>query len=317
MSKGVGAPADAGADASVAGQDASAGRAGVVLSAALRLMRPIARLLLRHGINHRTFSVALKSVFLAAAQDELKARGMARTDSALTLLSGVHRRDVRTLLREPPAAAERLARPASLASEVVGRWLSQHRMRAGRGTSGSNPRGATAVQRVLPRGSADGSTEGSFNHLVASVSRDIRPRALLDELLRLGVVEETDAGVRLLAESFTPREGFAEIASITADNLHDHLAAAAENLQGLPAGPNHLEQSVFVDEITQASAEQLRRAAVLAWKQAFQTVMSEAQTRFDHDAQHTTPAERTQRARFGVYFYATAMQTSTAEPDPS
>ena len=41
-----------------------------------------------------------------------------------------------------------------------------------------------------------------------------------------------------------------------------------------------------------------------AWKQAFKTVMSEAQTRFDGDARNTTPPERRHRARFGVYFFS-------------
>ena len=106
------------------------GRTGLVLAAVLRLMRPVVRLLLRHGVQHRSFAVALKQVFLQAAQDELKSRGMSSTDSAITVLSGVHRRDVRTLLRDAPhSSGLGLSMPAGLASEVVGRWLSDRRYR--------------------------------------------------------------------------------------------------------------------------------------------------------------------------------------------
>ncbi len=118
------------------------------------------------------------------------------------------------------------------------------------------------------------------------------------------MVKETDEGVELVADGFIPREGFAELSSLFADNLHDHLAAATANLQG---DANFLEQAIFVDQITAASAAQLQKAAVLAWKQAFQTVMSQAQERFDSDAQQADPQERNQRARFGIYFYNTSM----------
>ena len=268
-------------------------RPQIVLTSVLRLLKPLARLLLVSGVTYPAFAAALKRVFLQAAQDELAARGMPVTDSALTLLSGVHRRDVRTLLRSEPMAtkankaADAPARAQlSLASEVVTRWLHDTRFKGARGRS-----------RTLARGPEP----DSFDSLVASISSDVRPRAVLDELKRLGAAAEDDDGVRLLAGSFAPRQGFEEMSWLFADNLHDHLAAASANLQG---EANFLEQSVFVDEITQASAAQLQEAAVLAWKQAFKTVMAKAQTRFDADAQDAEPAERNHRARFGVYFFS-------------
>ncbi|MBE0547214.1 MAG: hypothetical protein IH627_06020, partial [Rubrivivax sp.] len=78
-------------------------RSNIVLDSVLRVMQPLVRLLLRQGVSYPAFTAALKRVFLAAAQQELAARGMAQTDSALTLLSGVHRRDVRTLLSKVSA----------------------------------------------------------------------------------------------------------------------------------------------------------------------------------------------------------------------
>lgn len=264
-------------------------RSAIVLTAVLRLFKPVARLLLQNGVAYPAFAVALKRVFLEAAQDELKSQGMPQTDSALTLLCGVHRRDVRTLLRAPvvaPADQRAEREPMSMASEVATRWLADRAYRS----------------RGKPRRLGRGSEPGSFDALVAGVSSDIRPRAVLDELKRLGMAQEDDDGsVSLLAESFAPRQGFEEMSWLFADNLHDHLAAAAKNLQG---GSNFLEQSIFVDQITEASAAQLQRAAVLAWKSAFQSVMAEAQTRFDDDAEHAPAAARSQRARFGVYFFS-------------
>jgi hypothetical protein len=269
-------------------------RSSLVLSSVLQLFKPAARLLLRHGVSYRSFCIPLKRVFLEAAEQELDARQMPKTDSALTLLSGVHRRDVRELMRDAAASGAAATRqPKSLASEVVARWMFEPAYRH-----------LTGKRKGPARPLTRGPQAGSFDSLVASVSQDIRPRAMLDELLRLGVVKETEEGVELVVDGFVPREGFAELSSLLADNVHDHLAAATANLQG---DANFLEQSIFVDQITAASADQLQKAAVLAWKQAFQTVMSQAQERFDADAKGAQAAERNQRARFGVYFYNSSM----------
>jgi hypothetical protein len=260
-------------------------RSTLVLDAVLRLIKPAARLLLQNGVSYGAFATALKRVFLAAAQDELQARGMARTDSAITLLSGVHRRDVRTLLRSAPADDQAPVRaPLSMASEVVGRWLTQQ---------------PWLDEQFRPRCLSRGAAADSFDTLVASVSSDIRPRAVLDELKRLGVADETEQGVALLAEGFAPRQGLEQMALLFADNLSDHLTAAARNLQGQD---NFLEQAVHVDQITAASAQALHQAASAAWHQAHRDYLRLAQQRFDADARQAQPGERNQRARFGVYF---------------
>lgn len=257
-------------------------RPRIVLAAALRLLRPLVRLLLREGVAYPALAAALKPVFLQAAREELAARRMAATDSAVTLLSGVHRRDVRRLGRTPLPAES--AEPLSLAAEIVGRWMSDPAWL----DDGGQP-------RVLPR-----SGSASFDELVAGCSSDVRPRAVLDEMLRLGVAHETEAGVALHAAGFAPREGFEEMMGLLAANLHDHVAAASANLQG---GVNFLEQALYVDRISAESALLLERAAVQAWQHAVRSVMPLARERFDGDAS-LAPAQRTHRARFGVYFFS-------------
>lgn len=267
-------------------------RSAITLDAVLRVFRPLARLMLQCGVGYPAFASAVKRVFLDAAQDELRARGMAQTDSALTLLSGVHRRDVRSLLRAPlppnaeESAAETEGAPHSLASEVAMRWLFDPKY--------GGPGGARKLSR--------GGESGSFDALVASVSSDIRPRAMLDEMKRLGVVNEDEDGcIHLTVESFAPRQGFKEMSWLFSGNLHDHIAAAAQNLQGQS---NFLEQAISVDQISAESVSRWQSAAVQAWRHAFQTLVPHAQALSDEDGARLQPEERTHRARFGVYFYS-------------
>ncbi|MEI2676371.1 MAG: DUF6502 family protein [Burkholderiaceae bacterium] len=180
----------------------------LVLDRVLRVLRPLVGLLVRNGVTYTVLAAALKRVFLDAARRELENRQMPQTDSAMSLLSGVHRRDVRELTRGPvTAAAPATPGPLGMAAQVVARWMHDPSFQTEDGHT-----------RVLPR-AGEGA---SFDTLVAGVSRDVRPRAVLDELLRLGVVQETAAGITLEGSGFAPRAGFEEVSWLTAANLHDH-----------------------------------------------------------------------------------------------
>jgi hypothetical protein len=262
-------------------------KAAIVLDQVLRVMRPLVRLLIRGGVPYQAFATALKHVFVEAARAELASRSMTQTDSAVTLLSGVHRRDVRNLSRPASSRKADQEPTRSLPAEVIARWM-------------SDPAYLDANQSPRLLGRSSEGAGGSFDALVAGVSRDVRPRAMLDELLRLGAAREENDGIRLMGTGFAPRQDFEELSRLFADNVGDHAAAAVANLQG---ERNFLEQSVFVDEITESSAAQLQKVSVQAWKQAFKTVMDEAQARFDDDSVSASAGERRHRARFGVYFY--------------
>jgi hypothetical protein len=266
----------------------SAGNSGIALERVLHVLRPLVRLLLRHGINYPALAAALKRVFLDEAGAELRRRGMGSTDSALTLLSGVHRKDVRALTRGERSSVAAAPAALGLAAEVGGRWMQEARY---------------LDARKRPRTLARGTEAGTFDALVASVSRDVRARALLDELVRLGVAEELEDGrVRPLAEGFAPRGGFEEMAGLMSANLHDHAAAAVANLAG---EENFLEQAVYVDQLSEASVQELRTLAKAAWNKAMREVMACARERFEAD-QTLPPAQRRERARFGAYFYQAA-----------
>lgn len=263
-------------------------RPRIVLASVLAVLRPLVRLLVRNGVTYPAFAQALKRVFLEAARAELAGRGMAQTDSAVTLLSGVHRRDVRQLSRgSAPGPAPAADEPLSQAAQVVARWMSDPACLDDTGR-------ARALSRV------------EFDALVAAVSSDVRPRAMLDELLRLQAVHDGDDGIVLADDGFAPRHGYDETAALFSANLRDHAAAATVNLEG---ERDLLEQAIFVDQISEDSARRLHQVAVQAWRQAFRTVMREAQQRFDADAALPAP-QRRHRARFGVYYFSDREDTS-------
>lgn len=265
-------------------------KAAIVLDRVLRVMRPLVLLLIRNGVPYQAFATALKRVFVDAAKTELASRSMAQTDSAVTLLSGVHRRDVRNLGRSATVDRESQRAPMTLSREVVAKWMTDSAYVDEDGSP-----------RILKRGSV--SDESTFDALVAGMSRDVRPRAVLDELIALGVVQfdEATEEIRLAGSGFAPRAGFEELSWAFVRTLRDHASAATANLQGTD---NFLDQSVFVNEITEASAAKLQRVSVQAWKKALTAVLKEANARYEEDAATKSPSERRHRARFGVYFFS-------------
>ena len=264
-----------------------------LVAAVRRVLRPLIRLLLSHGLTYPWLSDLLKEIFVEVADKEFQLDRKRQTDSRISLLTGVHRKDVRRLrsmasnTREPTPAA------VSLGAQLVGRWLSDARFHDADG----NP---LPLHRLASKGG-----ELSFDSLVASVSKDIRARAVLDEWLRLGVVRlDEEERVVLHVDAFVPAQGFDEKAHYFGQNVHDHLAAAASNLIGERAP--FLERSMHYDTLTPESARELAIAAEKLGMHALKTANRRAAQLADNDADAN---DARMRVTFGVYFYAEPMES--------
>lgn len=255
-----------------------------LIRAIQRILRPLARLLMIHGVNFPAFSGLAKAVFVDVAVHDFPEDGAALTDSRVSLLSGVHRREVKRLRAESIQSAPPPV--VSMGSQIVARWCGD-----GRYTD------AHRMPRPLPRSERQGG-EASFENLVASVSKDIRPRAVLDEWMRLGVAHVDDQDRVHLAESaFIPAQGAEEKAFFFGKNLHDHMAAATHNLLG--GTPPFLERSVYYDGLSPESVAALRELSRKLAVAALQEVNHQALALQELDAGR---ADAAQRMTFGVFF---------------
>ena len=268
-------------DSVVAGTPSDAPEA--VLGEVLAILEPLVTWLVRSGVGYASFAAALKPVFLAQAEQELARLGRKRTDSALSLLSGLHRKDVRALgepalqvTADNAAQGARWGKP-SAANQVATRWLSLD------------------WPDVIPFAGP----EPSFETLARRVSRDFHHRAVLDDLVRLGVVSEEEGRVRLSREAFIPQPGLSEARQLFAGSAVDHLAAGVHNLSGTP-GRRFLEQSVFADGLSEASVRTLHLLANQIWADALQRVVDQAVPLCAQDEGTANP----QRFRLGLFSFS-------------
>jgi hypothetical protein len=267
-----------------------ASHADVLLRESQVLLAPLARLLVAHGVTYPQLAQALKRLFLDAARAELAAAGKAGTDSALSLLSGVHRKDVRALARGSARVAAGGSRTLPLAAEVFTRWANDRRY--------ADARGAPAALPLRGRGAR------TFDALVRSVSKDFHPHSVLEELRRLGLAEVDGERVRLKARGFVPQQGFGEVAYYVAANVRDHLAAAAANLRRAAGSePPFLEHAVYADELSARSAAQLHKLARRLWAAALKRMYRAATNAVEAD-RALPAAQRSARMRFGAYYFA-------------
>jgi Family of unknown function (DUF6502) len=266
-----------------------------LLKASMYLLRPLVRLLLRAGVTFPVFSDWLRVLFVDTAVAELEADGQARTDSRLSLLTGVHRKEIRRL-REIEREPVREPAVVTLASEIIARWLV------------IQPR---AANLSLPRSADQGP---SFEGLVRSVTNDIRPRAVLDEWLRQGIVRmDGNDRVTLTATAHVPNPGSEAQLFYFGRNLHDHLAAAAANVLATGTAP-YPDISVHYDGLGPDAARALEATARLAAETVTRDVNAAAVRLVDGQDQDAAPPANTRRVNFGVYLYVENEPPSGAAP---
>lgn len=251
-----------------------------------RLLRPLVRLLITKDITFPSLSRMLKEVYVDVALDHFADGGKPLTDSRISLLTGVHRKDIKVLRERrgrPGAAPAVLSRNAHL----IALWTGAPDYLDDRGRP-----------RPLPRHSTGGSPV-SFETLVESVSTDIRPRSVLDEWLRQGLANLGEDGmVYLNTSAFVPSEEFADIAYYFGRNLRDHIAASSHNL--LEGSPPMLERAVYYEDLAPASVEELQTLSRDLGSELLVTVNKRA---FELAERDKGQAGANRRITFGVYFF--------------
>jgi len=249
------------------------------------MLRPLVRFLLEKQLGYPLLSGLLKGLYVEVAERDIALPGRRPTDSRISLLTGIHRREVKRL-RAGLGDEDPIPSVVSLGALLVSRWIGEPEYLDAEGKP-----------RVLPRrGPAP-----SFEALVESVSTDLPPRSVLDEWLRLGVVTADEDGMlSLSADSFVPSKGFDEKLHFFGRNLRDHIASGAYNI--LEEGPPFLDRSVYYDRLSRASAEELAQLAREEGAELIRRINRRALELQSEDAEEARDA--THRMTLGAYFYA-------------
>jgi hypothetical protein len=273
----------------------SAGVSDPPLVSAIRyLLRPLIRLLLSNGITFPVFCDQARLTFVKVAEEEFKLPAKPQTDSRISLLTGIHRREVNRL-RNEKLSANSLSQRASMSALLLTIWSGHQEYLDQQGLPIPLPRLANNCDGV------------SFETMVQSVSKDFRARVVLDEWIRQGVVTlDSEDKVHLSTDAFIQPQDMEEKIFYFGQNIHDHLAATVHNLA--EGEPPFLERCVFYDKLSVRSVQELADYSRQVGTRALHAVNKRAAELQKLDQGQS---DAVHRSNFGVYNFNEA-ETSDA-----
>jgi hypothetical protein len=262
-----------------------------LLAALEPLLVPLAQLCIGKNITIQLIEEQLRAAFVKAAHEVHGDIPGQRLTSRISTTTGLTRRAVSRLAQRNKARAPLRRSPVT---ELFTRWV-------------SDPALQTAA---LPRQGA----MPSFEALAQSVTRDVHPRTLLEELCRLKLARHDDASdtVHLLRDAFVPRGDWARMVAFLGNNVGDHLRAATANVLG--DGGQHLEQAIFADELSQESLAAAHQLMARQWRSLLAEVAPQLEALIASDRAAQRPQDRS--LRIGLFTWSQPMPPSQPNPNP-
>ena len=264
---------------------AQADSASLFYKALKRLLRPLVRGLIGHGVIFPAVVELLRELYVEVASKEFRVEGKDQTLSRISLMTGVTRREIRRLLdrREeddhPPSNL-------SLGARILTSWL-------------GNEAYLDEEGKPLPLPLTAEGDQPSMERLVASISKDVRARSVLDEWLRLGIVEMSGYVVKLRKTAFIPDDGYEAKTYYFGRNLADHIAAGVHNLE---SDTPFFDRAVYYDRLSLESLEVLREYIHNEGPSLILNVNRKARALADQDESSNKPLSG--RMTLGVFYFA-------------
>jgi hypothetical protein len=271
--------------------NASDGARRALLRAARAILRPLVRQLIAYGVTYPAFSKLAKEVYIDVGTSHFTLAFKKQTDSRVALVTGITRKEIGQIRRgQARRPSDALEIDDTLAARTVGRWL------AGAPYADAHGRARTLAYEAAP-GSA------SFTALIAEIGGDIPPRAVLDELLRVGAAQLTPGGdVRLTAPAYVPA-GIEEKLAMLGSDAGELIEAIAHNIEQ-PSAEAFLQRKVFYDNVGADALPELR-GKVRALGGDFARAVNQLLAGYDRDRTPSAPGGARTRTVVALYYFET------------
>ncbi len=257
----------------------------LIAQSLVKLMRPLIRILLRNGVTYRAFAEIAKSVYIETAQADFKIPGRKQTDSRISVITGLSRKEVKRVKQLPaPDDGENLTR-YNRASRVISGWTQDESFMDEQGNPADIP--------------MDGAMN-SFTELVRRYSGDAPPRAVLDELEQVGAVQRLDNGhLCLLTRGYIPQTDSPERLGIFGIMAADLLRSSDHNLAD-ESGKPYFQRVVANDRIVADATEHFQQLSRRHCQQYLEKLDQWLNENEVHDPE---PGREYRRVGVGVYYF--------------
>jgi hypothetical protein len=257
--------------------------------AVLRLLRPLVRLLLHHSVPYETFADLARWVYVDVAEKEFTLEGKKQTTSRISVITGLNRKEVARL--QAMTVEDNTAAIASFnrAEKVITAWRHDYPK-----ADSSNHVAALPLEG-----------ENSFATLVKRYSGDMPTRAVLDELLRVGVVRKLGRDeIELVSNDGVLVPGAENRNALLTgfgEDTSDFMSTISNNILN---GDKHtfLQQRAWSDNLP---VEKLDVIKAISSKRGQEIIAEfvEQFSKLDRDITPNVGGSGRARALFGVYYY--------------
>ena len=269
------------------------------LSSATRtLLVPLVRMFLRNGKAARSLYDIVKQVYVDLAKEEFSIKGQKATVSRIAILTGLTRKEVQALLAKPKNDEDEREHEYNRAARVIAGWLRDPKFSDGRGHPTPLPLNGK---------------RGSFEALVKAYSGDIPVRAMLDELLHTGAVEQLKNGkICLRTRGFIPQKSAPEKLHILGTDTADLIATIDHNIYIAPKKPR-FQRKVMYDNIPIEAAQEFHAIAAARGQELLEALDRWLSNR-DRDVNPTSTGSGRVRTGLGIYNFEDQLEAEPLKP---
>lgn len=258
-----------------------------LFGAILKLLRPLVRILLRNGVPFRGFSELAKWVYVDVAKKEFGIEGRKQSDSRVSIITGLTRKDVRRLGETAELDNAEMLDRYNRAARVISGWVRDPEFVDRRG----NP-----LDLAIDAG------EVRFGLLVKKYSGDIPARAVLDELLNVGAVRVLEDGrVRLESRAYIPSGGEADKLAIMGTDVADLISTIDHNIEGKGEDP-FFQRKVSYDNVPAEAVEEFRKMSA-GYAQEYLELLDRWLSKHDRDTNSKAKGTGRKRLGLGIYYF--------------
>ena len=273
------------------------------LTAALRrLLRPLVRILLRNGVSLGDFTEHAKKVYVDVATDEFSVAGRKPSISRTALLTGLTRKEVSRLSQLDARHLEAGTVRYNRAARVISGWV-------------RDPDFADAAGEPTTLEFDEG--KHSFSELVRRYGADVPARAVLDELSRVGAIQQQHNGkVTLLPNAYVPSSDQDEKLAILGNDVAELIATIDHNIRR-PEAP-FFQRKVSYDRLPAEFVERLREAAATQAQlllEQFDREMSAHDLDSSETADSPMGTGEQRLASIGIYYFESRFDDEAPQED--
>lgn len=204
-----------------------------LLAAYSKLLGPLTRILLRNGVTYGEFSEVVKTSFVTVAAQDFRVPGKKMSKARIAIVTGLTRKEVQRLSSTDQQERFNLKTNLNRITRVLSGWHTD--------PDYTGPYGMPLEVRYdsnMPK-------DVTFVRLVQQYSGDMTPRAMLDELLRVGAVVETDnSWFKVLKRTYVPDALAPDALERLGRGVRDYVATMDVNMLKTEPGTGLFERFV-------------------------------------------------------------------------